>query len=403
MTEAEHIHYEPLTEKTALELVHRLGLFEDARSLSCREIGDGNLNYVFRITEKDTSKGIIIKQALPYAKVIGESWPLTIKRAAIEANALVIFGSYCKEYVPKVYYSDEKLAITVMEDLSHLTIAREGLINGEEYPLLSKHIGEYIAKTLFYTSDYFLDHTKKKELARQFTNPELCHITETFVFTDPFFDSESNDYEAELNEEVQAIWQNNMLKLEVAKLKKSFLTEQEALLHGDLHTGSIFAGRQETKVIDPEFSFYGPIGFDLGQYMANLLFQAFSRSQESKEAIFTHLHDVWDSFAEVFTALWNAQGQEAFCRTEGYLEFVLNKITNDAFGFAGCELIRRTIGLSHVKDLDRIQDKDTRISAKKEALRIGEFLIKNRKQLDISLVTEAVSQHNLSLSYTAKL
>ena len=34
------------------------------------------------------------------------------------------------------------------------------------------------------------------------------------------------------------------------------MNNAQALLHGDLHTGSIFANEQGVKVIDPEFAFY---------------------------------------------------------------------------------------------------------------------------------------------------
>lgn len=153
--------YEPLTESTAVALAIRLGLFEEGTFLKCREIGDGNLNLVFHITEEE-GNGIIIKQALPYAKVVGESWPLSLKRATIEANALLAAADYVPTLVPKVYYSDEILAITVMEDLSHLQISRAGLIEGKNFPLLSEHIGTFLAKTLFYTSDFGLEPSKKK-------------------------------------------------------------------------------------------------------------------------------------------------------------------------------------------------------------------------------------------------
>ncbi|CAN0567940.1 unnamed protein product, partial [Ectocarpus sp. 12 AP-2014] len=45
----------------------------------------------------------------------------------------------------------------------------------------------------------------------------------------------------------------------------------QALIHADLHTGSVMAMEGSTQVIDPEFAFYGPMGFDLGALIANLL------------------------------------------------------------------------------------------------------------------------------------
>lgn len=372
--------YRPLTENDAIELALSLKLFEDNPELSCREIGDGNLNLVFQIVDSKYKKGIIIKQALPYAKVVGESWPLTLKRAKIEADALKVFGHIVPDYVPEVYYTDDVLALTVMEDLSHLTIARTGFIHGETYPLISKHLGEYLAKTLFYTSDYTLGPQLKKEQVGKFINPELCNITEDLIFTDPYYNAETNEFEDGLRSDVEAIWSDAELKFHVAVLKKSFLTEAEVLLHGDLHTGSVFASNTETKVIDPEFAFYGPAGFDIGQVFANLLFQVIVNN-EKRDLFITHVETVWNVFVEQFSCLWTSENNEELAKSPSFLNHILNKYFEDAVGFAGCELIRRTIGLAHVADLDRIDDEQARLSTKRKALQLGEILIKQRKEI----------------------
>ncbi|MFS0594050.1 S-methyl-5-thioribose kinase [Cytobacillus horneckiae] len=365
--------YKGLTEETAIQLVKELELFPVHAELTAREIGDGNLNYVFRIASEENS--VIIKQALPYAKVVGESWPLTLKRAKIEADALVKHGEYVPAFVPKVFRTDEDLAITIMEDLSHLKIARTGLIEGEYYPNLAKHIGQYLAKTLFHTSDFALHPFEKKRLAAAFSNPELCKITEDLVFTDPFFNIDTNDYEPELQSDVEEIWNHTELKIAAAKIKQSFLTEAEALLHGDLHTGSIFASEEETKVIDPEFAFYGPIGFDVGQFFAHLVFQVIVRKGEDREIIVNQIDEVWQEFYSVFSELWKSKGVDPFTKVDGYREVFLAKVFDDAIGVVGCELIRRTIGLSHVKDLDGIEDSAVRLKAKRAALSLGTNLI----------------------------
>jgi 5-methylthioribose kinase len=373
--------YESLTESGAIALAKRLQLFEKNSNLTCNEIGDGNLNLVFKLNDIETGEGIIIKQALPYAKVIGESYPLTLDRSRIEATALLKQGEFVPQYVPKILYTDDQLAITIMEDLSRLQIARTALIEGKDLPLLSKHIGEFLAKTLFYTSDYGLNQHSKKSLVKQFINPDLCKITEDLVFTDPFFNHDSNDYEPELGPDVERIWQDQALKLEVAKLKQKFLTKAEALLHGDLHTGSIFADDKETKVIDPEFAYFGPIGFDIGQFIANLLLNAISRDTENQEVLYTHIETTWNVFAKEFTTAWKKDALEIFTKVDGYLEHVLSEIFEETIGFAGCEIIRRTIGLAHVADLDSIQPYEKRIVTKQIALSLGSELIKNQKNI----------------------
>ena len=60
--------------------------------------------------------------------------------------------------------------------------------------------------------------------------------------------------------------------LKIAKIKFDFMNNAQALLHGDLHTGSIFVREDSTRMFDPEFAFFGPIGYDVGNVIANLIF-----------------------------------------------------------------------------------------------------------------------------------
>ncbi|KXZ16824.1 methylthioribose kinase [Bacillus nakamurai] len=382
--------YEQLTESSAAALAVKLGLFPSKSTLTCREIGDGNLNYVFHVYDKENNRGLIIKQAIPYAKVVGESWPLTIDRARIESSALIRQGEHVPRLVPSVYYSDTEMAVTVMEDLSRLQISRRGLIEGKNYPNLSAHIGEFLGKTLFYSSDYALDAKVKQQLVKQFTNPDLCNITERLVFTEPFLDHETNDFEEELRPYAEKIWNNSRLKAEAEELKSIFLTSAETLVHGDLHTGSIFAGEHETKVIDPEFAFFGPIGFDIGQFIANLLLNALSRDGKDRQPLYDHTAAVWETFVKTFSDAWEKDSRIS-CRHR--LEETLQTAFEEAVGFAGCELIRRTIGLAHVADLDEIVPFDKRIERKKLALEIGAFYIESRKEL--KSITEVLDQFKL--------
>ncbi|WP_458120689.1 S-methyl-5-thioribose kinase [Paenibacillus sp. Z6-24] len=374
--------YEPLTEETAIQLARRLKLFDTEADLVCREIGDGNLNLVFHVTEPAAGKGIIIKQALPYVRIIGEGWPLTLERARMESEALRVFARYAPEYVPEVYYTDNDYAITIMEDLSHLTIVRTGLAEGAVYPLLSTHIGQYMARTLYGTSDYGLGADARRELALQFHNPELCKITENFVFTYPLQDHESNAVEDSLRHLAEQLWQDEQLLREGARLKRHFMTAAEALLHGDLHTGSIFASEQETRVIDPEFAFYGPMGYDVGLFIANTLLSALARSEDGRETLLHHVTAVWEVFAAEFTALWQADNQEPLAGAAGYLEDQLLHIFRDAVGYAGSEMMRRVIGLAHARDIENISDDMQRLHIKSSAALLARDLIVNRSRYE---------------------
>ena len=56
-----------------------------------REVGDGNLNLVFIV--KGPSGGLVVKQALPYVRLVGESWPLPLERAYFEHHLMREGGS----------------------------------------------------------------------------------------------------------------------------------------------------------------------------------------------------------------------------------------------------------------------------------------------------------------------
>ncbi|QQE75155.1 S-methyl-5-thioribose kinase [Brevibacillus composti] len=395
--------YRALSEQEAVQYVKELpGLFEPGAELTSREIGDGNLNLVFHIREEATGKSVIVKQALPYARVVGESWPLTLDRARIESEALRIQYKHVPDLVPEVYHYDAELALTVMEDLSDHVLMRKGLIEGERYPHFAKHIGRFMAHTLFYTSDLGAHPYEKKTLVGTFLNPELCKITEDLVFTDPYEDAPTNNFNPLIRKEVEAIWNHKPLKLEIAKLKYDFLTRAEALLHGDLHTGSIFVTKQSTKVIDPEFAYYGPIGFDIGAVIANLLLNYAAqhglepdagKRESYREYLLTTVEDVWNEFVSQFVQLWHKQAKERSAHVEGLWQSYVKRLIADTAGFAGCKILRRVIGLAGVADLNTIQDDQTRAEAERLALLIGQELILKRSGIEESTdMTDIVRQ-----------
>lgn len=398
--------YRALTEQEAVEYVRQLPeLFEAGAKLSSTEIGDGNLNLVFHIRDEVSQKSVIVKQALPYARVVGESWPLTLDRARIESEALRIQGKLVPDLVPQVYHFDQVLALTVMEDLSDHVIMRKGLISGERYPLFAKHIGRFLAETLFYTSDLGIHPYEKKALVSKFINPELCKITEDLVFTDPYENNDTNNYNPLIQREVEAIWANGTLKREIAKLKFGFLTRAEALLHGDLHTGSIFVTPTSTKVIDPEFAYYGPIGFDIGNVIANLLLdyagqqglqQSESSLQSHRQYLLETVENVWQEFAYNFVQLWHKQAKERSARVEDFWQEYLAQVLQDTVGYAGCEVLRRVIGLAGVADLNSIEEPEVRADAERLALEIGKALILGRSSVKAGTdITEIVYKINL--------
>src|SRR6187399_2916347 len=59
----------------------------DVDSLTVDEVGDGNLNLVF-ICRDGGGRALVLKQSLPYVRLVGPEWPMTEDRARREARAI---------------------------------------------------------------------------------------------------------------------------------------------------------------------------------------------------------------------------------------------------------------------------------------------------------------------------
>ena len=251
--------------------------FSNFDNLEVVEVGDGNLNYVYLITNRDhPTETVALKQAVPYLRVVGESWALTRERMRFEIQALLKQKELCPELIPEIYYSSVEMSVVIMENLSDKKILRGQIIAGKTFPNLADHMSTFLANTLYYSSDLYLPSFEKKAAVASFINPELCNLTEEFVFTNAYEQHDTNSYnEALTQEDINFIQHDGALKIAVAEMKYKFMNNAEALLHGDLHIGSIMTNETETMVIDPEFAFYGPMGFDIGAFIGNLFMYYF--------------------------------------------------------------------------------------------------------------------------------
>lgn len=378
-------HYFTMTEAQAVAYTKaHLDFFGKDEALSCKEIGDGNLNYIFRVVSEATGKSIIIKQSGPVAR-ISDQFKLSPDRNRIEFEILKLQHELAPGYVPRVYHYDPVMNLTVMDDLSDHVIMRWEMLKHRQFPQFVEDIAEFMARTLLLTSDVCMGHKEKKALVGNFINPELCEITEDLVYTEPFNDiNQRNDvFPPNRDWVAEHIYGDNELRLETAKLKFDFMNHAQALVHGDLHTGSIFVKADATKVIDPEFAFYGPMGYDVGNVVANLIFawanaDAYGAA-EQKAWLETAIADVVDRFKEKFISLWATHATEVTAHYPGFKEHYLGGVIVDTAAVTGLEAIRRTVGIAHVKDLVTIEDPVLRARAERLVLRAGKRFILERQ------------------------
>lgn len=371
---------------------------EDTGAWKVREVGDGNLNLVFIVD--GPSGSVIVKQALPYVRLVGDSWPLPLKRAFFEYHALTRQAQRDPGSVPQIYHFDESQALIVMEFLQPHIILRGKLIKGERVVDLGDVLGKFCARTAFRGSDLSMDTaTKKQDVALFQGNADLCDISESLVFTDPYYDAERNHHTPQLDPVVASLRSDVLLKTQAQHMLTRFASNAETMCHGDLHTGSIMCTDVETKMIDPEFAFYGPIGFDLGMLIANFLMAYFSQPahrstgelEEYQSWILQIITDIHASYMAEFTHLWNTERSGMLYPTsmfedqdhssQGALDDRLAMIWEDAMGICGIEMHRRILSLAHNADFEMIEDTSVRAPLEARNLEMGRQLVLTRSDI----------------------
>jgi 5-methylthioribose kinase len=300
--------------------------------------------------------------------------------------------------VPAVLHHNEALALVVMELLEPHIIMRKGLVAGISYPRFVDDITTFLARTLYLSSDLAVPAAEKKEGIAAFAgNHALCKITEDLIFTDPYRVAEQNRWtQPRLDATAAAFREDLDLHVAVSRLKLKFLNAPEALIHGDLHTGSIMVTDGATAVIDPEFAFYGPMGFDIGAVIANLLMAYLASSGHERtpgdrrafEArMLETVENVWTEFTRKFLQLWRAQaggdaypatlfqGEAGAARLEAERQAYMDRLFGDTVGFAAAKIIRRILGLAHNIDFELIEDPKQRAICEARSLRLARAMM----------------------------
>jgi 5-methylthioribose kinase len=389
--------------------------------ISVREVGDGNLNLVFIVSSRSQpGQAVIVKQALDYLRVAGESWPLTRERMRFETQAMQLYNRLCPGLVPEIYDHDEEMSLLIMEYLGAHEIMRKALVERRRFPKFVDHISTFLVSALFYTSDFFLPGIEKKEMQARFINPHLNKLQEDFVYTNPYISSQENKWNPLIDAEVRALRASAEVKAQVAQMKADYMTHAEALIHADLHTGSIMLNENDTRVIDPEFCYFGPMAYDVGAVLQNLVLNCLSHfghtpdsdaREEYQEYVLGLVRGVWNEFARKLDAVWkdnahgdlmparywnSAGGKEAFA---AFRRATIGRLLQETAGHGGTKFLRRMMGIVNVWDIESIKDMQRRAVAEKAAIRIGvRWLVDRGKVTSIDDLIRVVKEEMTGIS-----
>lgn len=369
--------------RTAIEYAREvLDYFDVDEELGCTEIGDGNINYVFKVFGKTSGKSLVIKQADTLLRSSGR--PLDMHRNKIEAEILKIEKSLAPGFVPEIYHYDEAMFALAMEDISAYKNLRKELGAGKIFPALSDELSTFLADTLLPTTDLVIGRDEKKERVKLFTNPELCDISEDLVFTEPYWDYKKRNVVIPENAHFveKALYEDKALHACVACLRDDFMNHAQALVHGDLHSGSIFVNEGGIKVIDPEFAFYGPMGYDVGNVIGNLFFayaNAYWTKPENAEFLLwlqKTIADVFDSFKTKFEKKYDELVEFPLYKNERFKKTYTEGVLADSAGYAGTEIIRRVVGDAKVSEVTSVTDIELKVPLERSLILLGKTFIK---------------------------
>ena len=357
--------------------------FSAEAELSATELSDGNINYVYRVYDVNNGKSLVVKQADKFLRSSGR--PLDTHRNKIEMEILKIEGELCSRLVPEIIHYDENMCALVMEDIGDYENLRYGMLKEEIYPTFAEDISEFMARTLIPTTDLVVNRAEKKKRVQLFTNIELCDISEDLVFTEPYYDYKGRNIITKGQEEYvkKALYSNEELKAEVGVLRNNFMNNAQSLIHGDLHSGSIFANKTGIKVIDPEFAFYGPMGYDIGNVIGNMFFAwankhyTGSKNKEFIPWVEKTIEEIYDLTKVKMLRVYDERVDFPIYNDVFKKKYFV-EVMADSLGYAGTEIIRRTVGDSKVKELNDVKDLSIKIPMERSLIELGIKLIKNR-------------------------
>ncbi len=330
------------------------------------EDGDGYVNHIFRI--RTGKEALAVKQGLPLARI--SQMPMDICRNKLEYDAMRIRYSIVPEYTPALKFHDPENNIFVMEDVSHLSISRFQFNKNVMFENFGRMCGECAARTEFYTSEYFLDRSRYRELMYRFDNTPMRRIMEDGMFLDMFQEPIEDRLGPEFAHFAELFSRDSRYVTELFKLRRSYMSHADALIHADYHTSNILASDDEMKVIDMEFSFMGPFGYDIGYLTGNLIsqycaacFKPFACAEERstfKAYLLATIKRLYYTYFLTFTNCWNEDCKLRYKDQNGLRRSIMDEVMVDSVGYASMVNWFRSASVISYPDFDVIEDIEAR-------------------------------------------
>ena len=353
------------------------------------EDGDGYLNFLFRVS--DGKRNVIVKQGRADGRNEGFT-DLSSERTRLEFESMMIRKAIVPEYIPDLYFYDEENQVFVTEDVSYLKIMRFQLNKSVMFAGFDKLAADFLSRIHFYTSELFMDTELFRELDNHFTNHKMRSIFDNIIFVskEEFGDEK---YGLSLDPEVADCVRDIVFDpdgiLERYRLREIFMKTSEALIHCDYHTSNIFIGNGEMKVIDMEYSFCGPVAFDLGYLFGNLIsqyvcagFRPYNK-EEDREIFRNYIMDtiegIYTEYCRLVAFYWNRDAKEEYKGVKGLQEDFFKKLLSRTIGYCSTANLFRIASEIDFPEYSAITDRNLMRQAVTQSALMDRRMLLNRE------------------------
>ena len=351
--------------------------------------GDGHVNIVYKVISP--VKSYVLKQGLSdngakHGKVSVASY-----RNETECDTMKILHSIVPEYVPEIIFQDRENHIFIMDFIENLKAVRFQLIKENQIPDLGQKVGDFLARSSFYTSEFFLGRSEFRGLQSKFENTEVRQVMEDGIFLDRF-GTDLNQEEYHKWERFRKITDDPACQTNRLILRRTFMSHSDCLIHADFHTSNVFLSDTGLKMLDFEFSFMGPFGYDMGYFTGSLIaaycaacfkhYPSEEERQQCKAYLLSTIKMLFESYNKTFITSWDKDAKKEYKGQPYFQNALLKEMLQDSVGYAAITNWCRTTSIHQLPEYPAIEDEDGQRYAMTMAVLLDHELILNRDRFE---------------------
>lgn len=372
--------------------------FDTSGQVAVSAIGDdeedsqGLINYLFRA--RNGQKSIIIKQARSNMRLDDDvestdaSYCPPQDRNYSEYLTMKLRRAISPGCVPEVYYADRENHVFLMEDVSCLKPGRAQLAHNVMIDSLAERVADFLADIHFYTTEFYLDTGEFRELGRRFVSTGMRAIMENWLF---LRDTPTHQCPPLTQHFLPYIFADDIV-VQSHILRHKYMNTTQAFIHSDIHTSNIFASDSQLKVIDMEYTFAGPVAYDLGYFLASLVsqycsavFRPFPSEKERaefKQYLLASIYNLVDRYQKRFAAHWDDEAKEVYRACPGFRDAFLAGIVPDTAGYAAMPMFTLCVSsFGFTQEFEVIEDERLKLHALQLHCSLGRRFLMNRENI----------------------